>query len=153
MKKKFTLISLHKLSGHKSILKLQLTARYIYIYIIFIHLFIFKQLFSYAWLLIESVQRISNNVQLMSQLFHHTVDAGCVLQHVHALSVRVVSHRKRSPDGLCKLSVRLRIYSMWVKTKSRCQEQFKEIWEHQITSGETILNKIKCTYYVHVKQI
>lgn len=41
----------------------------------------------------------------MSQILHHAVDAGCVLQHVHTVGVGVVPHSKRTLDGLGKLPV------------------------------------------------
>jgi len=53
----------------------------------------------------EPVEGVPHDVQLMAQVLHDGGDAAGVLQHVHALGVRVVAHRERPPDGLGKLPV------------------------------------------------
>lgn len=56
-----------------------------------------------AHLLVQSTEGVTDDVQLMSQLLHHAVDAGSVFENVHALGVRVVPHREGTLDGLGKL--------------------------------------------------
>lgn len=56
-----------------------------------------------AQLLVQPTEGIADDVQLVSQLLHHAVDAGRVFEDVHALGVRVVSHREGTLDGLGKL--------------------------------------------------
>lgn len=51
---------------------------------------------------IESLERVSHDVQLMSELLDYVVNAGHVPQHTHALCVRVVAHSEWTPDGLRK---------------------------------------------------
>lgn len=45
----------------------------------------------------------------MSQLLHDIVDAGCVLQNVHALCVWIVPYRERALNGLCKLPEKFKV--------------------------------------------
>lgn len=56
-----------------------------------------------AQLLVQPPEGIADDVQLVSQLLHHAVDADGVFENVHALGVRVVSHREGTLDGLGKL--------------------------------------------------
>lgn len=56
-----------------------------------------------AQLLVQPTEGVTDDVQLVPQLLHHTVDAGSVFEHVHALGVGVVSHREGTLDGLGKL--------------------------------------------------
>lgn len=58
---------------------------------------------SHSQLLVESAERVANDVQLMTELFHYAVDACGVLQHVHTLGIGVVAHREWPFDGLSKL--------------------------------------------------
>ena len=53
---------------------------------------------------VEAAEGVAHDVQLVPELLHHAVDAGRVLQHVHALGVRVVADGEGTPHGLGKLS-------------------------------------------------
>ena len=54
-------------------------------------------------LLVKPAESVTHNVKLMSQVFHHTVDAGSVLQDVYTLCVGVVAHGEGTLNGLGKL--------------------------------------------------
>lgn len=55
-------------------------------------------------MLVESTQSITHDVELVSELLHHAVDAQSVFEHVHALGVGVVSNCEGALDGLGELS-------------------------------------------------
>lgn len=46
---------------------------------------------------------ITDSGEVTAKVQNHSLDAGCVLQEVHALSVRVVVDREGALDGLCKV--------------------------------------------------
>lgn len=54
-------------------------------------------------LFVQPAECVTNDVKLVSQLLHHTVDAGSVFEHIHALGVGVVSNCEGALDGLGKL--------------------------------------------------
>ena len=51
----------------------------------------------------KPAEGVAHDVQVVSQLLHHAVNAGSVLQNVHTLGVGVISHRERTLDRLGKL--------------------------------------------------
>lgn len=57
-------------------------------------------------LLAHLAEGIADNVQLMTQLIHHTGNALGVFQDLHALSIWIVLHAKWTFDGFCKLSIK-----------------------------------------------
>lgn len=67
-------------------------------------------LFSDTRLCAESTESVSYNVQLVSELLDHIVDAGHVLQHTYALCVRVITQGEWTLDCLCKLTVKDKMY-------------------------------------------
>lgn len=52
----------------------------------------------------ESTESVSYNVQLVSELLDHIVDAGHVLQHTHALCVWIIPQGEWTLDCLCKFT-------------------------------------------------
>lgn len=59
--------------------------------------------FSVSRAVIESIQGIFHNVQLMTNVLHHAVDAAGVFKDVHTLVIGVVVDYEWTTDGLCKL--------------------------------------------------
>lgn len=56
-----------------------------------------------AQLLVQPTEGVTDDVQLVPQLLHHTVDAGSVFENVHALGIGVVAHCEGTLDGLGEL--------------------------------------------------
>ncbi len=76
----------------------------------------------------ESTESISYNVQLVSELLDHIVDAGHVLQHTHALCVRVIPQGEWTLDCLCKFTVKNKMKDTYGQSKVTM------IWHSKITS-------------------
>lgn len=66
----------------------------------------------------ESTESVSYNVQLVSELLDHIVDAGHVLQHTHALCVRVIPQGEWTLDCLCKFTVKNKIEEIYGQSKT-----------------------------------